>query len=285
MAYIGGMKSKSLRSRWTFLLIGGIWTLHFIWVALSPLSIRTEVFDTRISRAVLRWMNERHQREVARIESRRVLGDVLLENQQLKEANQILQGQQRQWTLDRETLDNLSQMLELQKSTSPEATVAEVIYHPRPRFFGTFVINKGEREGLRIDQPVITTQGVIGRIWSVGIHQSKILPVDAPNIGMAVYLSRSNSSGILQGRSQNLGEILYLRSETSVQIGESIFTSGLDNIYPRGLLVGRVKEVRNEGGSTRVLVQLSPRLDQLRYVLILPPPTPLESLNDPVIQQ
>lgn len=284
MAYTGGLKLKPFWTRGPFLIVVFIWALHFVWVFISPVSLRSQAFDTWLSRPLLQWVNARHQKEVARAEGTRLLGDVLVENQQLKEQIQALQNQQRQWDQDRESLGGLTQMLDLQKSTSAEATVAEVIYHTRPRFFGTLVINKGVSEGLKIDQPVITAQGVIGRVWSVGSHQSTILPVDAPNIGMAVYLSTSKSSGILQGRSENLGEILYLRSETSVQTGESIFTSGLDNIYPRGLLVGHVKEVRSEGGASRILVQLAPRLDQLRYVLILPHPTPLESLSEPVVQ-
>ena len=81
-----------------------------------------------------------------------------------------------------------------------------------------------------------------------------------------------------------MAELLYLRSETSIQTGESIFTSGLDNIYPRGLLVGYVKEIRSGGGASRIFVQLAPRLDQLRYVLVLPRPLPLESLSEPVVQ-
>lgn len=80
--------------------------------------------------------NARHQKEVARTEGTRLLGDVLVENQQLREQIQALQNQQRQWDQDRESLGGLTQMLDLQKSTSAVATVAEVIYHTRPRFSG-----------------------------------------------------------------------------------------------------------------------------------------------------
>lgn len=284
MVYSGGLKSKPFWTRWPSWIIFFIWALHFVWVFLSPISLRSPAWDTGLSRPLLQWLDARQQKKIARVQRMQFLEEVLVENQQLRNQIQSLQDQQRQWDQDRESLEGLTQILELQKSTTAQSITAEVIYHTRPQFFGTFIINKGASEGLQIDQPVITTQGVIGRVWSVGSHQSKILPVDAPNIGMAVYLSASKSSGILQGRSNNMAELLYLRSETSVQTGESIFTSGLDNIYPRGLLVGFVKEIRSEGGASRIFVQLAPRLDQLRYVLVLPHPLPLESLSEPVVQ-
>ncbi len=284
MAYTSGLKSKPTRIRLSSVLIVTIWAVHFFWVVISPLTVRHQTFDVALSNPLLRWVNERRLRAVAQKESSRLLSDVLLENQQMKVQIQTLTNQQRQWGQDRESMEGLAQMLDLQKSMSLNATVAEVTYHARPRFFGTLVINKGTREGLEIDQPVISPQGVVGRVWSVGLHQSKILPADAPNIGMAVYMSASKSTGILQGYSDNQAEILYLRSEKAVQPGESVFTSGLDNLYPRGLLVGLIKEVQREGGASRVVVQLSSRLDQLRYVLILPKRTPLENLNDPISQ-
>ena len=137
---------------------------------------------------------------------------------------------------------------------------------------------------LAQDQGVIAPEGVVGRIWSVSATQSEVLPADAPNASIGVMLARSRAAGVLQGTGSNRGEIRYINNQEVVQPGEAVYTSGLDRVFPRGLLVGYVTEVKPGDLELRVKVALAAPLRRLPAVLILPPMPPLEP-QPPLVPQ
>ena len=82
--------------------------------------------------------------------------------------------------------------------------------------------------------------------------------------------------GVLQGLGNGFAEIRYLNNQEVVQVNEAVYTSGLDRVFPRGLLVGYVTEVRSGELELEVRVQLAAPLRRLQSVLILPLQPPLE---------
>jgi rod shape-determining protein MreC len=123
---------------------------------------------------------------------------------------------------------------------------------------------------------VLAPEGIVGRLWSVSPTQAKILPADAPNASVAVMLMRSRATGVLQGLGSGRAAIRYVSNQEVVQVGEAVLTSGLDRVFPRGLLVGYVAEVAQGDLELRVIVNLSAPLDRVGAVLLLPPQPPLE---------
>jgi rod shape-determining protein MreC len=89
-------------------------------------------------------------------------------------------------------------------------------------------------------------------------------------------LIRSRAMGVLQGLGWGRAAIRYVSNQEVVQVGEAVLTSGLDRVFPRGLLVGYVAEVTQGDLELRVIVHLSAPLDRLSAVLLLPPQPPLE---------
>jgi rod shape-determining protein MreC len=126
------------------------------------------------------------------------------------------------------------------------------------------------------DQGVLVPEGIVGRLWSVGPTQAKVLPVDAPNASVGVMLMRSRATGVLQGLGSGQAQIRYVSNQEVVQVGEAVLTSGLDRVFPRGLLVGYVASVAKGELELRVTVNLSAPLDRLGLVLLLPTQPPLE---------
>lgn len=164
------------------------------------------------------------------------------------------------------------------KTKVPLATkAARVLVAPVGAPFGGLVLDAGADMGFTRDQGVIAPEGVVGRLWSVGATQSEVLPADAPNASIAVMLARSRATGVLQGTGSNRGEIRYLNNQEVVQPGEAVYTSGLDRVFPRGLLVGYVTEVKPGDLELQVKVALAAPLRRLPAVLILPLPQPLEA--------
>jgi rod shape-determining protein MreC len=167
-------------------------------------------------------------------------------------------------------------LLGLRQQIPLELKAARVIFATRPATFGGLLLDRGQDLGLLPDQGVLVPEGIVGRLWSVSPTQAKVLPADAPNASVAVMLMRSRATGVLQGLGSGQAQIRYVSNQEVVQAGEAVLTSGLDRVFPRGLLVGYVSSVAKGDLELRVTVNLSAPLDRLNLVLILPTQPPLE---------
>jgi rod shape-determining protein MreC len=167
--------------------------------------------------------------------------------------------------------EEAGRLLGLKKQLPMDLKAARVIANVRKAPFGGMVVDQGRDLGLIPDQGVICPDGVVGRIWSVASRQASVLPLDAYNASTAVMLGRSRATGVLQGVGRGRAEIRYIGSQEVVQANEAVFTSGLDGVFPRGLLVGYVTSVHPQDVELRVEVSLAAPLDRLSLVLILPP--------------
>ena len=172
--------------------------------------------------------------------------------------------------------EEATRLLGLKRQLPLELKAARIVANVRKAPFGGMIIDQGKDLGLVQDQGVLSPEGVVGRIWAVAQHQASVLPLDAHNASTAVMLGRSRATGVLQGVGPGRAEIRYIGSQEVVQVNESIFTSGLDGVFPRGLLVGYVSAIQAQDVELRVEVTLAARLDRLNLVLILPPNPGLE---------
>ena len=166
--------------------------------------------------------------------------------------------------------DEAIRLLGLKKLLPLEFKAARVIVNVRKAPFGGMVLDQGADAGLEPDQGVIAPEGVVGRLWDVGATQSSLLPLDAYNASTGVMLARSRASGVLQGLGPGKAAIRYIGSQEVVQVGEPVYTSGMDRIFPRGLLVGYVSAVQSHDVELHVEVVLAAPLDRIGLVLVLP---------------
>jgi rod shape-determining protein MreC len=166
--------------------------------------------------------------------------------------------------------DEAIRLLGLKRLLPMEFRAARVIVNVRKAPFGGMIVDQGEDAGLRPDQGVIAPEGVVGRLWDVGATQSSLLPLDSYNASTGVMLARSRATGVLQGLGPGKAAIRYIGNQEVVQVGEPVFTSGLDRVFPRGLLVGYVSAVQPHDVELHVEVILAAPLDRISLVLILP---------------
>jgi rod shape-determining protein MreC len=172
--------------------------------------------------------------------------------------------------------DEAIRLLGLKRLLPLEFRAARVIVNVRKAPFGGMILDQGDDAGLRPDQGVIAPEGVVGRIWDVGATQSSLLPLDSYNASTGVMLARSRATGVLQGLGPGKAAIRYIGNQEVVQVGEPVFTSGLDRVFPRGLLVGYVSAVQPHDVELHVEVILAAPLDRISLVLILPAHPQLE---------
>jgi rod shape-determining protein MreC len=136
-----------------------------------------------------------------------------------------------------------------------------------------FYIDKGSNDGLKTDLPVITPNGIVGKVTRVFPNTAQVLAISDPQSGAGVMLEKSRIRGVLRGTSVGYPEITKsVMSDEKVDRGEHVLTSGGDQIYPRGMNVGTVDQVvpDREGEPFLTLrVKPSADLNRIEEVLVI----------------
>jgi len=262
------------RRRWAIL---ALWTGHLVWVSVGrgPFLRWQNLLGmaSRPSQAIAQtwrnwrqsWAENSRNLEEAQAEVKNLQWQVQgLRSALIEEASRIAEA------------DEAIRLLGLKQQLPLEFKAARVVVNIRKAPFGGMVLDQGRDAGLVPDQGVICPEGVVGRIWSTSKHQASLLPLDAYNSSTAVMLGRSRATGVLQGVGPNLAELRYVGIQEVVQPGEPVYTSGLDGVYPRGLLVGSVSAVQPRDTELRIQVALAAPMDKVHLVLILPPRPQIE---------
>ena len=155
---------------------------------------------------------------------------------------------------------------------------ATVIGREPTTWWRSVTIDYGARDGARTNQPVLTSNGLVGRIRDVGLIHSQVALVGDPECGVSVIVSETRDSGIIQdSRAAPDGEGLVvlrtLQRSSAAMPGHRVVTSGLGGVFPAGIPVGQIVDTRQvEGGLyTEARVRLGANLNQLEDVWVLQP--------------
>lgn len=260
-----------------------VWLLALLWVGHGLLVVSGRWPDLGLVKAlnfasapVLKVSAKWEARREARRQKFQALASAEGEIARLKARIGLFETQAAQDAPRHAEAEDAIRLLGLKRQLPLETKAARVIANTATAPFGGLVIDQGSDLGLQPDQGVIAPEGVVGRIWSVGAQQASILPLDAYNASTGVMLARSRATGVLQGTGPGKAEIRYVSSQEGVQVGEAVYTSGLDRVFPRGLLVGFVSQTRPRDAELKVEVSLSAPLDRLHVLLVLPPKPPME---------
>lgn len=164
-----------------------------------------------------------------------------------------------------------------------EGVIARVIGHDANQWFNTLYIDRGSLAGIEKDQPVVTADGLVGRVINTSPLVAQVLLITDERHGAGAVIAQTETTrwlGILEGKSQYLCDLRFIVPPEKLENGESVVTSGQDGLYPAGLLIGRVKS----NGSVRapVLVEIEPaaKLGKLELVKVLK--VPPEQIRGPV---
>ena len=178
----------------------------------------------------------------------------------------------------------LRKLLELRRLLPYETVVAELIAGEGASFARTVTVNKGSRSGVRLNMPVISPSGIVGRIIAIGPNAAKVQLIVDSRAGVGALIERSRTLGVIEGigdPNAPAGDLpmRFVPALADVAVGDTVVTSGLDQIYPRGLVVGRVSRLGDASGLVReVFVTPATRFYELEKVLILEvPPAEIET--------
>ena len=203
------------------------------------------------------------------------------ENQELRTQLASAESQLRQLSEQAAESGRLRAILEFKNQLPLQTVAAEVIASSPGENSNAIFIGKGVDAGLTSDLAVITPEGIIGKTIAVFSRSSQVLLLTDTSSGVGVLLEKTRVQGVLKGDGQNLCLIRYIMNEEPVSSGEAVLTSGLDQIYPKGLRVGTV--VGTSAGDIYKNVQVKPAADLSRLEIVLvvlkPGSTQQQALN------
>ena len=175
----------------------------------------------------------------------------------------------------------LTSLLDLKASSKYKVLTARIIGRDPSVWFDSSIIDRGSLDGVKLNMPVVTNGGLVGRVTAVGPLTSQIdmITRDKSGVGGVVgEISASNALGVVSGTSKkDIVEMRYVAGSYEVQPGQIVYTTGQDGIYPAGLKIGEIVEVISGSATTphRIFIRPSAGLTSMQEVAVLlyEPPT------------
>jgi len=137
----------------------------------------------------------------------------------------------------------LRSLLSFKKRVSSKTIAAEVIGRGARGLDNFIIIDKGSRDGIKVNMSVAKDQGLLGRVFEMGNNTSKITLIDNPNSKIACVIQRTREQGLLIGLGGGFCKMIYLASGTKAQPGDIVVASELSSISPKGILIGEVVKI------------------------------------------
>jgi rod shape-determining protein MreC len=121
---------------------------------------------------------------------------------------------------------------------------AKIISQDISLMFKSVIINRGTAQGFYVDMPVISTRGLAGRVISASENTSQVLLLTDVNSAVPALVENSRIKGIIKGLGSGKLNFDYVRSDEEIKIGDRIITSGLLEIFPKGIFIGTVRSIK-----------------------------------------
>jgi len=222
------------------------------WLAMRPQVLAEYSGDYMQARDVAQ-ASERDAREQLLVQARRSgqVEQLALENKQLRE------------------------LLDLSKRLESKGIAAEVLYDAADPYTRKLIIDKGMVNGIKASSPVMDEHGILGQVTHVLPLVSEVTLVTDREHSIPVLNTRTGARGVAYGEAGGapLLELRFMATNADIEVGDILSTSGVDGIYPPGVLVGKVTKVerRAETAFARILCEPVGRVQGARHVMVLDP--------------
>jgi rod shape-determining protein MreC len=170
----------------------------------------------------------------------------------------------------------LRHMLSFSAENGFRSVAASVIGSDPSGWIRGIVIDRGSVHGVEPGMAVVHSKGIVGQVASVSSNASRVLLVNDHSSGVDVVVQGSRARGVVEGAGERVCELKFITKETQVKEGDLIITSGMDRVFPKGLMVGTIVDVDSQSGGLFQRVEVKPSVDfsRLEEVLIVfPQPT------------
>lgn len=200
------------------------------------------------------------------------INNLQAENEELKKKNSELEQALREFEIVKSENDTLKEYMNLKEKYKSYSTIpAYVINRDIGNYSNTIVINAGEKDGIKEDMTVIADEGLVGHVISTTEHTAKVQTIVDTATAVTSTISTTKDTIVVQGTldDNTLLKATYIPTEASVLQGDSVETSGLGGIYPKGIHIGTIKEVFNTKNPTDRYATVEPAVDFSKLATVL----------------
>lgn len=207
------------------------------------------------------------------------------ENDILKQRVQELEVEVKQKADLASENERLQSLLQLKETSKYKVLTARIIGRDPSVWFDSSIINRGSLDGVGLNMPVVTDGGLVGRVTAVSPLTAQIDLITYSKTGLGGIIGQidgqvgeSNALGVVVGTSKkDLLEMKYVPGSIEIQVGQIVFTTGQDGIFPPGLKVGEIVDIVPGSATTPHVIQIRPaaKLNSMQEVGVLlyePPP-------------
>ncbi|MBC7766304.1 MAG: rod shape-determining protein MreC, partial [Hyphomonadaceae bacterium] len=195
------------------------------------------------------------------------------DNQKIRQQNEAYENelaalQNENFALKQMDVENkrLRQMLDFKRTNAQfELVGANVIAKDSSNWFQKFTIDKGTNDGLTKDCAVINHQVLVGSIYDIGLNYAMVSAIIDDSSAVSALVVRTKDVTMLKGdltlQKQGLCKLTYIPRDADIIPGDVLETSGLGGRFPKGLLIGRIKEIGKENAEYYNFAQVEPAVD------------------------
>jgi len=198
----------------------------------------------------------------------------------LRRDNQQLKDQQIQTVAIARENNQLRELLGWQRQAPWKLKLANVVMRDPANWWLTIQIDLGRRDGLQTNQPVLTAEGLVGRVSAVSYLSSQVVLIGDPNCRVSAVVDNvTHDMGVLIPAGppdaslvrEPPVQLAYLASSANLKPGQDVLTSGLGGVFPKGIPIGKIVDVQaiEYGTATEASVKLNAHLGALEQVWVL----------------
>ncbi|HVF47900.1 MAG TPA: rod shape-determining protein MreC [Pyrinomonadaceae bacterium] len=197
------------------------------------------------------------------------------ENDALKQRVQELEVERTQTEALTAENERLRKLLGLKEQSKLDVLPARIIGRDPSVWFDSSIVSRGSLDGVKLNMPVVTDGGLVGRVTAVGplTSQVDLISRDKSGVGAVVgQIGETSALGVVSGSSKkDLLDMKYVPGHIPVEVGQMVYTTGQDGIFPAGLKIGEIVEVVSGSATTPHQIQIRPaaRLSSMQEVGIL----------------
>ena len=202
------------------------------------------------------------------------INELKTENDELKTKNNQLEETLREFETIKAENQTLKEYLDLTKKYTDYKTVAaDVISRDISNYSKTIVINAGTKSGIKENMTVIASEGLVGYVISATDTTSKVQTIIDSSSNTSSILSSSRDSVVCKGQLEEHNNLkaVYIPTDATVAAGDSVETSGLGGIYPKGIYIGKISKVVNTNNlnDRYAMVETAVNFNKLETVLVI----------------
>ncbi len=167
--------------------------------------------------------------------------------------------------------ERLKKLVDFRSAVSGKTIAARVIGWDGTPWRSTVLLDKGSQQGIKKDMAVIVAEGLAGRIVESGPMTARMMLLTDPDSRVSTLTEQSRAQGVSGGNGTGALEMSYLELESGAAVGETVLTSGLGGVFPKGIRVGRIASLGRDASGLHLLARIEPfvQFSKLEEVLCL----------------